>query len=129
MIGRAPGEMVKGGGERGGNASLPGESKVSRRIRPLALLILNFFFSTAIQTSPATRASFDVSICSSCGHESSRCRCDHFHSSYLARAFTLKNTACGTLPVLDCTVIRRRPRRPPHPRPPHHPPRRPRSVR
>eukprot|EP00962_Isochrysis_galbana_P032662 scaffold10785_cov114-Isochrysis_galbana.AAC.8 len=41
MIGRAPGEMVKGGGGgRGGNASLPGDSKVSRRIRPLALLIL-----------------------------------------------------------------------------------------
>eukprot|EP00962_Isochrysis_galbana_P008767 scaffold2441_cov121-Isochrysis_galbana.AAC.9 len=40
MIGRAPGETVKGGGERGGNASLPGDSRVSRRIRPLALLIL-----------------------------------------------------------------------------------------
>eukprot|EP00962_Isochrysis_galbana_P002603 scaffold708_cov86-Isochrysis_galbana.AAC.2 len=26
MIGRAPGEMVRGGGEKGGNASLPGDS-------------------------------------------------------------------------------------------------------
>eukprot|EP00962_Isochrysis_galbana_P036479 scaffold12623_cov174-Isochrysis_galbana.AAC.1 len=39
MIGRAPGGKIKGGGEKGGNASLPGDSRVSRRIRPLALLI------------------------------------------------------------------------------------------
>eukprot|EP00962_Isochrysis_galbana_P024460 scaffold7504_cov121-Isochrysis_galbana.AAC.3 len=38
MIGRAPGGTVKGGGEKGGNASMPGDSRVSRRIRPLALL-------------------------------------------------------------------------------------------
>eukprot|EP00962_Isochrysis_galbana_P006425 scaffold1733_cov123-Isochrysis_galbana.AAC.1 len=43
MIGRAPGGKVKGGGGKGGKASLPGDSRVSRRIRPLALLI--FFFS------------------------------------------------------------------------------------
>eukprot|EP00962_Isochrysis_galbana_P041120 scaffold15016_cov107-Isochrysis_galbana.AAC.1 len=43
MIGRAPGGTVKGGGEKGGKASLPGDSRVSRRIRPLALLIFNFF--------------------------------------------------------------------------------------
>eukprot|EP00962_Isochrysis_galbana_P005236 scaffold1431_cov125-Isochrysis_galbana.AAC.2 len=28
MIGRAPGETVKGGGGKGGNASLPGDSRV-----------------------------------------------------------------------------------------------------
>eukprot|EP00962_Isochrysis_galbana_P003771 scaffold1054_cov116-Isochrysis_galbana.AAC.23 len=33
MIGRAPGEMIKGGGGKGGNASLPGDNRVSRRIR------------------------------------------------------------------------------------------------
>eukprot|EP00962_Isochrysis_galbana_P018957 scaffold5502_cov115-Isochrysis_galbana.AAC.9 len=43
MIGHAPGETIKGGRERGGNASPPGDSRVSRRIRPLALPILNFF--------------------------------------------------------------------------------------
>eukprot|EP00962_Isochrysis_galbana_P022940 scaffold6880_cov110-Isochrysis_galbana.AAC.4 len=31
MKGRAPGGKVKGGGEKGGNASLPGDSRVSRR--------------------------------------------------------------------------------------------------
>eukprot|EP00962_Isochrysis_galbana_P013662 scaffold3872_cov123-Isochrysis_galbana.AAC.5 len=44
MIGHAPGETVtvkgKGAREKGGNASLPGDSRVSRRIRPLAILIL-----------------------------------------------------------------------------------------
>eukprot|EP00962_Isochrysis_galbana_P044404 scaffold17217_cov134-Isochrysis_galbana.AAC.6 len=39
MKGRAPGGKVKGGGGKGGNASLPGDSRVSRRVRPLALLI------------------------------------------------------------------------------------------
>eukprot|EP00962_Isochrysis_galbana_P048969 scaffold20590_cov107-Isochrysis_galbana.AAC.2 len=43
MIGRAPGGKVKGGGGKGGKASLPGDSRVSRRIRPLALLIFKFF--------------------------------------------------------------------------------------
>eukprot|EP00962_Isochrysis_galbana_P000132 scaffold34_cov124-Isochrysis_galbana.AAC.11 len=35
--GRAPGGKVKvkGGGGKGGKASLPGDSRVSRRIRPL----------------------------------------------------------------------------------------------
>eukprot|EP00962_Isochrysis_galbana_P053596 scaffold25049_cov79-Isochrysis_galbana.AAC.1 len=47
MIGRAPGGKVKGRGERGGKASLPGDSRVYRRIRPLALLIFNFFLSLA----------------------------------------------------------------------------------
>eukprot|EP00962_Isochrysis_galbana_P018684 scaffold5386_cov98-Isochrysis_galbana.AAC.4 len=42
MIGRAPGETVKGGGGKGGNASLPGDSRVSRRIRPLALQAVFF---------------------------------------------------------------------------------------
>eukprot|EP00962_Isochrysis_galbana_P026954 scaffold8421_cov114-Isochrysis_galbana.AAC.16 len=36
--------MVKGGGGRGGDASLPGHSRVSCRIRPLAHLILRSFF-------------------------------------------------------------------------------------
>eukprot|EP00962_Isochrysis_galbana_P058629 scaffold31794_cov107-Isochrysis_galbana.AAC.13 len=42
VIGHAPGETVKEGGKRkrDGNASLPGDSRVSRRIRLLALLIL-----------------------------------------------------------------------------------------
>eukprot|EP00962_Isochrysis_galbana_P013239 scaffold3767_cov114-Isochrysis_galbana.AAC.38 len=31
MKGRAPGGKVKGGGGKGGNASLPGDSRVSRR--------------------------------------------------------------------------------------------------
>eukprot|EP00962_Isochrysis_galbana_P057903 scaffold30508_cov119-Isochrysis_galbana.AAC.1 len=44
MIGHAPGETVKGGREKGGNASPPGDSRMSRRIHPLALLILHFFF-------------------------------------------------------------------------------------
>eukprot|EP00962_Isochrysis_galbana_P050128 scaffold21571_cov120-Isochrysis_galbana.AAC.5 len=51
MIGRAPGVTVKGGGGKGGNASLPGDSRVSRRIRPLALLILkkNFLRVVALR--------------------------------------------------------------------------------
>eukprot|EP00962_Isochrysis_galbana_P062086 scaffold51099_cov337-Isochrysis_galbana.AAC.1 len=36
LIGHAPGETVKGGREKGGNASPPGDSRVSRRIRPCA---------------------------------------------------------------------------------------------
>eukprot|EP00962_Isochrysis_galbana_P007170 scaffold1928_cov103-Isochrysis_galbana.AAC.5 len=40
IIGRAPGEMVKGGGGKGGDASPPEDSRVSCRIRPLAHLIL-----------------------------------------------------------------------------------------
>jgi len=47
IIGRAPEEKVKGGGGKGGDASPPEDSssRVSCRIRPLAHLILNFFFS------------------------------------------------------------------------------------
>eukprot|EP00962_Isochrysis_galbana_P009034 scaffold2507_cov122-Isochrysis_galbana.AAC.25 len=37
IIGRAPGEKVKGGGGKGGDASPPEDSRVSCRIRPLAL--------------------------------------------------------------------------------------------
>eukprot|EP00962_Isochrysis_galbana_P028464 scaffold8997_cov116-Isochrysis_galbana.AAC.1 len=49
MKGRAPGGKVKGGGGKGGNASLPGDSRVSRRFRPLALLIFkNFIYSYSL---------------------------------------------------------------------------------
>eukprot|EP00962_Isochrysis_galbana_P053298 scaffold24739_cov97-Isochrysis_galbana.AAC.2 len=51
MKGRAPGGKVKGRGERGGNASLPGDSRVSRRVRPLALLIFKNFFYSGSPTS------------------------------------------------------------------------------
>eukprot|EP00962_Isochrysis_galbana_P024032 scaffold7341_cov129-Isochrysis_galbana.AAC.2 len=37
MKGRAPGGKVKGGGDKGGNASLPGDSRVSRRADACAL--------------------------------------------------------------------------------------------
>eukprot|EP00962_Isochrysis_galbana_P018868 scaffold5475_cov127-Isochrysis_galbana.AAC.2 len=56
MIGRAPGEMVRGGGGKGGNASLPGDSRVSRRIRPLALLIFKKKFLLRSQPMPRAGA-------------------------------------------------------------------------
>eukprot|EP00962_Isochrysis_galbana_P029841 scaffold9610_cov110-Isochrysis_galbana.AAC.4 len=58
MIGHAPGETVKvkGGREKGGNASLPGDNRVSRRIRPLALLILFFWLERVVAVVTAGRS-------------------------------------------------------------------------
>eukprot|EP00962_Isochrysis_galbana_P044597 scaffold17359_cov142-Isochrysis_galbana.AAC.3 len=43
IIGHAPGENVKGGRAKGGDAIPPEDSRVSCRIRPVAHLILFFF--------------------------------------------------------------------------------------